>query len=261
MISRERRRGQSAPTRMASRVPHPPSRGWSAVVAGPLRLVGRLLLGSVRLKREGVNLHMKLVPREFDAQRGATSGRDAAQARRLQAELKKLLDAHPLCRQVMRYLALFESALASHGMNAPMKVSLEVLSAALEQFDVLVHDGSASALGELRALMTVAVAERSREVFDGRGDERPSEFNTDSHVLVEEVTHSMFMEFERQYEGSTAAKTLPAGIDPIRLEFAPTFPPAEPFVESEFKPTQPLEAEFATTRPTAADSTSLLFMR
>ena len=261
MISRERRRGQSAPTRMASRVTRRPRRSWSAVVAGPLRLVGRLLLASVTLRREGANLCMKLVPCELDAQRGVTSLRDAAQAPRLRAELKTLLDAHPLCRQVMRYLALFESALASHGMNAPMKVSLEVLSAALEQFDVLVHDESASALGELRASMTVAVAERSRELFDGRGGERLSEFNTDSRVLVEEVTHSMFMEFERQYEGSIAAKTPPAGIDPIRLEFAPTFPPNEPFIEAEFEPTQPLEAKFAPTRPTAADSTSLLFMR
>jgi len=260
MISGERRRGPSAPTRTASRVPRGPRRSWSAVVAGPLRLVGRLLFASVRLKREGANLRMKLVPREFDAQRGATSSSDAAQARRLQAELKTLLDAHPLCRHVMRYLALFESALASHGMKAPMKVSLEVLSAALEQFDVLVHDGSASALGELRASMAVAVAERSRELFDGRGGGRPSEFNTDSRVLVDEVTHSMFMEFERQYAGPIAAKA-PPGIDPIRLEFAPTFPPTEPFIEAEFEPTQPLEAEFATTRPAAVDSTSLLFMR
>lgn len=217
-------------------------------MAVPFRWVGRLLLSSVRLRREGANLSIRLVPRE--AMQAGVDDRDAADARRLQAGLEALLDMHPLSRHVWRQLALFEVMFAAHGLKALMKMPLEAVTAALEQLEDLLGDGSNGALVELRSKMAAAVADRSAELFHGRSGERLSEFDTDSRVFVDEATHSMFMEIERQYDSSIAARTAPPGIAPIRLEFAPTFPPTEPF-----------EPDFAPTQPLGAEPNSLLFMR
>ena len=97
----------------------PRSRSVFRAIGAPFLFFRRLLRCRVTLKREGKNLNVVLVPDEPDAPLEETIDKDAEALRLLRADLKSLLDAHPMTRRmVARHLAAFERALAKHGMNA-----------------------------------------------------------------------------------------------------------------------------------------------
>jgi len=198
-------------------------------MGAPFLFFGRLLRCRVTLQREGKNLNVKLVPNEPEAPVQESIDKDAEALRLLRAELKSLLDAHPMTRKmVARHLAAFERALAKHGMNALTRVPIDVLVPALAQLEALVSNWSKPGLASLRSEMAVALINRSNDPFHGHRGETPSAF-TDSSLMVAEVSEvsdSMFMEFAEQYEKQPPAQPPQESLAPISLEFAPSGSPA-----------------------------------
>jgi len=162
----------------------------------PLRALGRVLLGKIRLERDGMNVHVTIEAVESKAPPDPA----LEQARPMQAALANLLDSHPMSRRVLRHLGYFERALRTHGLRALKEVPVDVLSASFEQLDSLVHSESGRHLVELRSKMFVALLDRSKDDFDGPGGDRLSEFCTESRLMVDEASHSMFLEFDRQFD-------------------------------------------------------------
>lgn len=197
-------------------------------MGAPFLFVRRLLRCRVTLKREGKNLNVVLVPDVPDAPAQESVDKEAEALRLLRAELKSLLDAHPMTRRVVaRHLAAFERALAKHGMNALNRVPIDVLVPALEQLEALVANWSKPGLASLRSEMAVALINRSNDPFHGHRGETPSAF-TDSSLLVAEVadvSDSMFMEFAEQYEKQSPAQAPQESLAPISLDFAPSGSP------------------------------------
>jgi hypothetical protein len=202
----------------------PRSRSVVRAIGAPFLFFRRLLRSRVTLKREGKNLNVVLVPSAPEAPAEEAIDKDAEALRLLRAELKSLLDAHPMTRRVVaRHLAGFERALAKHGMNALTRVPIDVLVPALEQLEALVSNWSSPSLASLRSEMAVALINRSNDPFHGHRGETPSAF-TDSSLMVAEVSEisdSMFMEFAEQYENQAAAQPPQESLAPISLEFAP----------------------------------------
>jgi hypothetical protein len=166
-------------------------------------------------------LNVKLVPKGSDVSSPEHVDKDAAELKALRAELKSLLDAHPMTRQVARHLAAFERALSKHGMQAMAKVPVDVLTPALKQLEALVSNWSKPGLAALRSKMSVALIDRSSDPFFGRRGETHSAF-TDSRLLVAEASHSMFMELSEQYDEPPPALPIQESLTPISLEFAPS---------------------------------------
>lgn len=162
----------------------------------PLRALGRFLLGKIRLERHGGNVHVTI--EAVDSKPPPDPALE--QARPLQAALANLLDSHPMTRRVMRHLGYFERALRSHGLHALKEVPVDVLSASLEQLDSLIHSESGRYLVELRSRMSVALLDRSKDDVYGPGGDRPSEFFSESRLMVDEASHSVFLELDRQFE-------------------------------------------------------------
>jgi hypothetical protein len=208
----------------------PRSRSVFRAIGAPFLFFRRLLRCRVTLKREGKNLNVVLVPDEPDAPVQESVDKDAEALRLLRADLKSLLDAHPMTRRmVARHLAAFERALAKHGMNALNRVPIDVLVPALAQLEALVSNWSSPSLASLRSEMSVTLINRSNDPFHGHRGETPSAF-TDSSLLVaevSEVSESMFMEFAEQYENQPAAQAPQESLSPISLDFAPSGSPAD----------------------------------
>ena len=61
--------------------------------------------------------------------------------------------------------------------------------------------------------MAVALVDRSRDPFDGGSVERLSNFATESRLVVEDVSHSIFLELEKQYQGLVPTETIQAALD------------------------------------------------
>jgi len=175
--------------------------------------VSRLLLSDVRLERDGKNLHIRVA--------AAAAGADAkppapdpvmAEAAPLRTALKRLLDAHRSSRQVMRHLGYFERALATQGLKAMSEVRVDVLSASLRQLESIVTDWSDDHLAALRSKMAVAVMDRSNDPFQLSIRGQLSNFDTESRLLVGDVSHSVFIELERQYQGLVEQETIQASL-------------------------------------------------
>jgi hypothetical protein len=209
---------------VSKKPPKPRSRSVFRAIGAPFLFFRRLLRCRVTLKREGKNLNVVLVPDEPDAPVQESVDKDAEALRLLRADLKSLLDAHPMTRRmVARHLAAFERALAKHGMNALNRVPIDVLVPALAQLEALVSNWSSPSLASLRSEMSVTLINRSNDPFHGHRGETPSAF-TDSSLLVAEVadvSDSMFMEFAEQYEKQPLTQPPQESLAPITLEFAP----------------------------------------
>ncbi|MEP7100261.1 MAG: hypothetical protein ABI781_07110 [Burkholderiales bacterium] len=201
-------------------------RGLNDVLAIPLRLFARLFFSTIRLERDGKNLHVKLATKGGDEQAPAPIDPALAEAQPWRIALKTLLDSHAMTRRVMRHLAYFEHALAAHGLKAMAEVPVEVLSVAHEQLEALVTNWSNPGLAELRSKMAVAILDRSRDPFYGSTGQRLSDFNTHSRLVVGDASHSMFLELERQYQGVLPAQSIEAVLDPLRVELAARTPAA-----------------------------------
>jgi hypothetical protein len=96
--------------------------------------------------------------------------------------------------------------LAKHGLKALDEVPVEVLSTALKQFESIVVNWSDPHLAELRSKMAVAEIDRSNDLLFAPTGDRLSKFNAAPSLLVDDVSHSVFMEFERQYQGLVSQK-------------------------------------------------------
>ena len=188
------------------------------VLGAPFRLVARLLFSAVRIEREGKHLNVKLETKPPEAVEPAPLAKALAETLAAQTALKALLDSHAKTRRLMRHLTYFERSLAVHGSKALAIVPVEVLSAALGQLESLVGDWSDPALAELRSKMAVALIDRSVDELAGSIPERLSNFNTDSRLVVDEVSHSVFLELDRQYQDRRAPPLIMDVVEPIRVE-------------------------------------------
>jgi hypothetical protein len=193
----------------------PPARragaGFAQALAAQLQRARGYLLRSVRMTREGQNIHVKLSAAPHVRAVPAESGKAALELQAMRAELKLLLNAHPTTRQLMRHLVYVDAALHTRGLAALREVPVEVLSRAVEQLETLVSNWSNVGLADLRSKMSVAVVQRSRDPFYGTGAERPSAFHTASRLHVADVSHSMFMAADASFgDASTSAGGPPA---------------------------------------------------
>jgi hypothetical protein len=188
------------------------------VLSTPFRFIARILFSDVRLERDGKNLHIRVAPKPEVGPR-AQLEQSIVQAAPLRTALKDLLDSHRLARRVMRHLGYFERALATEGLMATSQVPVDVLAAALRQLDSIVDNWSNQRLAELRSKMAVAVVDRSADPFFGRPGEQLSNFATASRLEVADVSHSMFMELEREYHGLLPQETIRASL--LAAEAAP----------------------------------------
>jgi hypothetical protein len=199
----------------------------------PFAAVAYLLSFDVSLKREGMALHIVIARKRRAPPAPPPVPKAIADAEPLRQRLKQLLDLHPMTRRMMRHLGYFEGMLATQGLTALAELPLEVLSAALEQLDTLVTNWSDRELADLRSRMAVALKERSQEGFFGPGDDR-SNFMSPSRLLVDDVSHSQFLELERQYQGLVSQDTIRSALgaaigedgEPVSCELRPQAEPA-----------------------------------
>lgn len=179
---------------------------------GRLRqFIARIFFSDIRLERDGKNLHIRVAPKPEIAPH-APLEQAVAEAAPMRRALKALLDSHRLTRKVMRHLGYFERALATQGLQAMSQVPVEVLSASLKQLDSLVSNWSDQHLAMLRSKMAVAVVDRSRDPFFGAAGDRLSNFATESRMEVADVSHSMFMELQLQYQGLVSQEAIEASL-------------------------------------------------
>jgi hypothetical protein len=195
---RERRHQLRKPT-SATRV--------AGLLLRPFALVAQILLVDIRFKRGRHALHISVAPRRAAAAQPKAPSKAVAEAEPLCGALKQLLDLHPMTRHTMRHLGYLEGELASQGLSALTEVPVEVLSTALAQLDVIVNNWSDRHLADLRSRMAVAVKQRSQDAFFGPGGDQ-SNFMSPSRLLVDDVSHSQFLELERQYQGLIPQDTI-----------------------------------------------------
>ena len=187
-------------------------RGVDVMLLAPFRFVARLLSSDVKLERDGKNLHIRVAPKP-QVDPNAAIKQAIAQAAPLRAALKTLLDSHPPARRVMRHLGYVERALGTQGLDAMSQVPVEVLAESLRQLESIVSNWSDVNLAELRSKLAVTVIERSRDPFGGPSIDRLSNFATESRLVVEDVSHSIFLELEKQYQGLVPQETIQAALD------------------------------------------------
>ena len=183
-------------------------------LAAPLRMARGVLLSSVRLKRVGANIHVQLTPTHAPAAPPAVVDKATLELQAMREDLKQLLDAHPMTRNLMRHLVYVDAALQRQGVAALSEVPVEVLDKAVEQLESLVTNWSNVRLADLRSKMSVAVVQRSRDAFYGDAGERASAFHTASRLQVDDVSHSMFMQIEESYKGLVPAEDIKAALRP-----------------------------------------------
>ena len=187
----------------------------------PLCSVAELLSFQVSFERRGRRLHVvfrrKSAVRSAAAAAAAQRAIDAAAPLRL--ALKQLLDRHPMTRQMMRHLAYIEHALAKQGLGAFAEVPVDVLSVALDQIDAIVINWSDRELADLRSRMAVAYKERTLfGDFDPAGADGRSAFAAGSRIMVEEASHSVFQELERQYQAVLPQETIQSALASLQPE-------------------------------------------
>ncbi|HEY9067250.1 MAG TPA: hypothetical protein VIO33_19870 [Burkholderiaceae bacterium] len=200
-----------------------------AVVTAPFRLIGRMFFSELPLTRGSKNKREKQAAAK--AKPAAPNSREAVapagagdELELMRTELRKLLDVHPMTRHVVRHLVYVERALKLQGLDALQEVPIEILQSALEQLESLVSNWSNHGLAALRSKMSVAVINRSKDPFYGAGGTKASAFNTESRLQVGDVSHSMFLEIERQYQGLVSPEVLSS----LKSEFAPSFEATQP---------------------------------
>jgi hypothetical protein len=198
----------------ARKTTDPRGRSALAVLAAPFGMLVRLMFSQVRLQREGKNLNFSLVEKGSEVPPPPPIDKALTDAQHLRAELKTLLDCHRKTRRVLRHLAYIERALATQGTKVMAEAPIEVLSIALGQFEALVSNWSNPALAELRSKMAAAIKDRSRDPIGGQ--HQLSNFLSDSRLQVGDVSHSMFMELERQYQHVLPETSIRAALDPVR---------------------------------------------
>jgi hypothetical protein len=185
-----------------------------------LRPVADLLSVQVAFERRGRGLHV--VFRRRSAVRSAAAAAAAQQAideaAPLRRALKLLLDRHPLTRQLMRHLAYIEHALAKQGLRALAEVPVDVLSVALDQIDAIVTNWSDRELADLRSRMAVAYKERALFGDDPAGGDGRSAFLAGSRLMVEEASHSVFQELERQYKAVLPQEAIDSALASMQPE-------------------------------------------
>jgi hypothetical protein len=205
--------------RISSQAPRPEGRfartRLGRALTAPLRAARGYLLGSVRLTRVGKNIHVKLTPTHAPVVAAAPPPDKATlELQAMRDELKQLLNAHPMTRNLMRHLVYVDAALQQQGIAALSEVPVEVLAKAVEQLESLVANWSNVRLADLRSKMSVAVVQRSRDAFYGDGGENASAFHTASRLQVDDVSHSMFMQIEASYKGLVAPDEIQAALRP-----------------------------------------------
>lgn len=99
-------------------------------------------------------------------------------------ELGELLDGSATLRSTLRHLAFIEQALEKKGWRGLYKVPLDVLQAALRQFEGLVTNWSPAGLACLRSKMAVAVLDRERIDPDEEADNRKTAAVLESPPVV-----------------------------------------------------------------------------
>ena len=192
----------------------------------PFRKLSQIFFADVKLKREGGNLNVKLIPKDNDPsrQRALAKSKEQLELASIALALKILLDSHPATRRVMRHLVFFETVFGASGLKATHDVPIEVLTEALKQLESLVTNWSSRDLSDLRSKMSVAIVSRSKDPFCSPGGEKVSDFNTDSRLQVDDdISHSRFMQIADEYHGREpiqAAKIAKVDI----IDFAPTMP-------------------------------------
>jgi hypothetical protein len=189
---------------------------WSmpgaVLLAAPFKFVARILSSEVKLERDGKNLNIRVAPPAPPAPVVDPQAQALAQAAPFVAALKSLLDSHRMTRRVMRHLGYVERTLATQGLKGLNEVPVEVLSESLKQFESLVGNWSDPHLAELRSKMAVTVLHRSKDPFFGATGDRLSNFATESRLLVDDVSHSVFLELERQYQGLVSQEEIDASL-------------------------------------------------
>lgn len=178
--------------------------------------MARILFSDLRLERDGRNLHIRLAAAPPDAEPQALSDEAIAEAMPLHAALKELLDSHPLARKVLRHLRYFERALATQGLAAMAAMPVDVLAQTLEQLDSIVVNWSDRRLAALRSKMAVAVMKHSEDPLRPANGDRLSDFATESRLLVDDASHSVFMELERQYHALLPQEAIHASLSAAR---------------------------------------------
>jgi hypothetical protein len=172
-----------------------------------------MLLSNLSLERDGRKLQIRVAAPAIEVDPNEQA---IAAAAPMRMALKELLDSHPLTRQVMRHLGYLERALATRGLKAMTEVPVEVLVVSLKQLESIVANWSDVHLADLRSRMAVAVLHRSGERLYGENGEQLSNFNSDSRLVVGDVSHSMFMELERQYHGLVSQEHIDASLGTSR---------------------------------------------
>lgn len=190
-----------------------------------MRMVTGLLLLDLKVQRRGHALHI-VIGRKPPKPRAPTVAEKAvAEAARQRQALRRLLNQHSLTRRMLRHLAYVERGLATEGLPALDTMPLEVLSLALAQLDAIVSNWSDRDLADIRSRVAVALKERARNLsndFAGPAGER-SDFLPGSRLMVDEASHSVFLELERQYVAVLPRESIHAALGPA--ETAPDQPP------------------------------------
>jgi hypothetical protein len=203
------RKGQAGGQRKGT---HAAFRRGVVLLVAPFKFVARILSSEVKLERDGKNLNIRVAPPAPPAPVVDPQAQALAQAAPFIAALKSLLDSHRMTRRVMRHLGYVERTLATQGLKGLNDVPVEVLSESLKQFESLVGNWSDPHLAELRSKMAVTVLHRSKDPFFGATGDRLSNFATESRLLVDDVSHSVFLELERQYQGLVSQEEIDASL-------------------------------------------------
>jgi len=182
----------------------------------PFRFITRILFSDLRLERDGQNLHIRIAAATPAGEPQAPIETARAEAAPSRAALKALLDPHPQARKVLRHLRYVERALATQGLAVLAAMPVEALAVALKQLDSIASGRSDRRLADLRSKMAVAVMERSNDAPAADPADRLSDFVTESRLLVEEASHSVFMELERQYHALLPQETIRASLHASR---------------------------------------------
>ena len=195
------------------------------MLATPWRLIRRVFFSELPLTRGGKKkpapAHDGPVANQPQPA-AAVAGNNEIELMR--TELRKLLDLHPMTRHVVRHLVYVERALKLQGLEAMTQVPVEILKSALDQLESLVSNWSSHGLGALRSKMSVAVINRSKDPFYGAAGAKASAFNTESRLQVGDVSHSMFLEIERQYQGLVPPEVLSS----MKSEFTASMEATQP---------------------------------
>lgn len=164
---------------------------------------GRLKLFSFRRAPASPPPLLKdVVERPPGTRRKAPSAVDA-DATRMLAALKVVLDRHAAARSVLVHLRLVEQALQQRGLAGLQDVPTDVLHRALSQLETLVSDWSQGHLAALRAQLKSAMARPGRVAKPPRDGAaaRHADFG-ESRVQVNEASVSTFMEARARWDQS-----------------------------------------------------------